>query len=46
MDVSFQSRIGSLHDDWPRLVAETVRDQLGAEILYVVPVEHVPGRVY
>lgn len=32
--------------DWPRLVAETMRDQLGAEILYVVPAENVPGRVY
>jgi len=31
---------------WPQLVAETVRDQLGAEILYVMQVESVPGRVY
>ena len=31
---------------WPQLVAETMRDQLGAEILYVKRVENVPGRVY
>ncbi len=31
---------------WPQLVAETIRDQLGAEILYVRHVESVPGRVY
>ncbi len=31
---------------WPQLVADTVRDQLGAEIVYVKRVESVPGRVY
>ena len=31
---------------WPQLVAETIRDQLGGEILYVRRLENVPGRVY
>ena len=31
---------------WPQLVAETIRDQLGGEILYVRRMENVPGRVY
>ena len=32
--------------DWPRQVAEAIRDELGAEIIYTQARENVPGRVY
>ena len=34
------------HPQWPREVAETIRDRLGAEIVYAQPREHRRGRVY
>ena len=32
--------------NWPQLAAETMRDRLGADIVYVRHRKSVPGRVY